>query len=144
MDTLPLAAYRELAQFRYEIRRFLQFSENAARQYGLEPQQHQALLTLKGLPPGTLPTVGELAMRLFLKPHSAVGLVDRLEEGGLVTRKPSPVDARQVLVALTRRGEAVLRKLSVVHREELRESGPRLLESLQAVLDGHHAEANRA
>ena len=141
---LSPTAYRELAQFRFEIRRFLQFSEDAARQYGLEPQQHQALLALKGMPEGVLPTIGELAARLSVKHHSAVGLVDRLEQAGLVTRKPSASDARQVLVTLTRSGEAVIRKLSVVHTEELQESGPRLLQSLETILVGHVSEVRSA
>jgi DNA-binding MarR family transcriptional regulator len=141
---LSPTAYRELAQFRFEIRRFLQFSENAARQYGLEPQQHQALLILKGLPEGTQPTIGELAARLFVKHHSAVGLVDRLEQAGLVTRKPSASDARQVLVILTRTGESVIRKLTVVHREELQESGPHLLQSLETILVGRLSEVHPA
>ena len=144
MNNLSLTEYRELAQFRFEIRQFLQFSEQAARDHGLEPQQHQALLALKGLTETTPATIGELAARLLLKHHSAVGLVDRLEKAGLLAREPSPGDARQVLVRLTRSGETLLRKLSLAHRQELQVSGPRLLDSLRTVLDGRSTEAHSA
>lgn len=110
----------------------------------MEPQQHQVLLALKGLPEATPATIGELAARLLLKHHSAVGLVDRLEKAGLISREPSPGDARQVLAKLTRPGETVLRKLSLAHRQEFQESGPRLLGALRTVLDGRSAEAQSA
>jgi DNA-binding MarR family transcriptional regulator len=140
MDNLSLTEYRELARFRFEIRQFLQFSEQAARDHGLEPQQHQALLALKGLPETTPATIGELAGRLLVKHHSAVGLVDRLEKAGLLSRRPNPGDARQVLVQLTHAGETVLRRLSLAHRLELQESGPQLLDALRTILDGRSPE----
>src|SRR4051794_26161522 len=102
---LDSSEYQKLEEFRFQIRRFLNFSEMAARDSGIEPQQHQALLVLKGLPSGRLPTIGHIAERLMLRHHSAVGLVDRLQLLGLVTRHSNPQDARQVLVQLTPKGE---------------------------------------
>ena len=125
--------YRKLEEFRFQIRRFLNFSENAAREAGIEPQQHQALLVLKGMPETSQPTIGRLAERLLLKHHSAVGLVDRLQSIGLVTRSPNPRDARQVLVSLSAKGERVLHRLSVAHRAELEETGPELAAALRAI-----------
>lgn len=126
--------YAALADVRYQIRRFLQRSARAARAAGLAPQQHQLLLALKALPPGLAPTVGALAERLQIQHHSAVGLIDRLAERGLVRRRRHGADRRQVLVALTRRGEAVLRALSVHHVEELRSVGPELSRALAALV----------
>ncbi len=125
--------YRKLEEFRFQIRRFLSFSETAARQSGIEPQQHQALLALKGRPEGSLPTIGLVADRLLLRHHSAVGLVDRLQSLGLVTREINPEDARQVLVQLTAKGERILHNLSLSHRRELEETGPSLAAALRAI-----------
>jgi len=125
--------YHKLEEFRYQIRRFLNFSEIAARKLDLEPQQHQALLTLKGMPSGMLPTVGRIAERLLLKHNSAVGLVDRLQSLGLVTRGVNSEDARQVLVLLTAKGEQVLHELTVAHRAELEDAGPKLAAALRAI-----------
>ena len=130
---LELAEYQKLEEFRYQIRRFLHFSEQAARDAGIEPQQHQALLALKGMPPEHLPTIGHLADRLLLKHHSAVGLVDRLQSLGLVNRHSNPNDARQVLLKLTRKGERILHGLSLAHRQELEESAPKLAGALRAI-----------
>jgi DNA-binding MarR family transcriptional regulator len=130
----PERDYRALAQFRHLIRSFLAFSTDAARKAGLPPQQHQALLSLKGLPPDRPPTVSSLAWHLQLRHHSAVGLVDRLTRKGLVRRLPGSVDRRQVLLSLTPRAQALLRRLSLQHREELKRSGPELFAALRAVL----------
>lgn len=127
---ITLADYRALAELRYQIRRFLRFSEQAARAAGLEPQQHQLLLAVKGLPEDRLPTIGELAERLQIQHHSAVGLVDRLEERGLVRRRQSGADRRQVIVDVTTEGEEVLRDLSLFHLAELRAAGPALVRAL--------------
>jgi DNA-binding MarR family transcriptional regulator len=127
--------YRTLAEFRYQIRRFLAFSERAARAHGLDAQQHQLLLALKGLPPDTAPTIGTLADRLHVRHHSAVGLVDRLHHKGLVTRESDEADRRRVLVRISPRGEAVLRKLTHLHEEELSTAGPLLLDTLHTLLN---------
>jgi DNA-binding MarR family transcriptional regulator len=123
-EPLDVGDHRALAEFRYQIRRFLHFSERAARAAGIEPQQHQFLLAVKGLPAEQEASVGALAERLQLKHNSVVGLVDRLEEKGLVSRERSTRDRRQVLVALTEAGEDLLRHLSLHHRAELRASAP--------------------
>ena len=117
--------YETLAAFRYALRRFIRFSEEAAQAAGITAQQYQALLAIKGFPSRDKVTVGELAERLQLRHHSAVGLIDRLVARKLAAREPSAEDRRQVLVQLTRRGEAVLEKLASVHRAQLKRIGPR-------------------
>lgn len=123
--------YKALADFRYEIRRFLNFSEQAARDAGIEPQQHQALLTIKGQPAGSQATVKDLAERLRIQHHSAVELSDRLEANGLIAKSRSGTDRRQVQLSLTSRGEKLLRGLSASHQEELRTAAPRLIAALR-------------
>jgi DNA-binding MarR family transcriptional regulator len=126
--------YHALAEFRYQIRRFLRFSEDAARSVGLGPQQQQLLLAIKGLAPGTEPTVGELASRLQIRHHSAVELIDRLEQRQFVVRQHSGEDRRRVRIELTPQGEHVLETLSVLHRAELQAAAPALLAALKALL----------
>src|SRR5579864_8619690 len=101
----PKIDYAALADFRYEIRRFLNFSEQAAREASIEPHQHQALLAIKGLPASQIATVGVLAERLQIQHHSAVELTDRLEAKRLIRRLRSHEDRREVLLTLTPRGE---------------------------------------
>ena len=134
--TLSHADYSALGEFRFRIRGFLQFSESAARAEGIEPQQHQLLLAVRALEHTDGPTIGTLADHLLIRHHSAVGLIDRMEERGLVQRVPGTQDRRQVRVQLTERGEAKLKRLSVIHREELRDSGPALVAALSSIL-GH-------
>ena len=131
---LTLADYRALADFRYQLRRFLHFSESAAREGGLEPQQHQLLLAVKGAPGGQPPTIGMLAERLQLRHHSTVELVDRMEDRKLVRRARAGEDRRQVLVSLTDAGESLLARLSAAHRAELRSVGPRLVRAVGALV----------
>src|SRR4051794_25686623 len=133
-DDLTADDSRALAEVRYRIRRFLHFSEQAARNAGLEPQQHQLLLALKGFPPDTAVTIGDLAERLLLQHHSAVELVDRLARRGLIERRRDEADRRRVLIRPTPVGEALLRDLSLPHRAELRSAGPALMRALQALL----------
>jgi DNA-binding MarR family transcriptional regulator len=133
---LILREYQELAEFRYQLRHFLQFSEVQARGHGIEPQQHQALLALKGLPAGAQPTIGELANRLALRHHTTVELVNRLEVAGFVKRQPDPADGRQILLHLTPQGTAKLRSLSLAHRDELQVKGRELSRALRAILRG--------
>jgi len=124
--SLDQSEYETLAAFRHALRQFLHFSEQAAEAVGLTPQQHQALLAVQGFPGGQGPSVGQLAERLQIRPHSAVGLVDRLIVRRLLRRQPSLEDRRQVRLALTPAGLALLEKLSLTHREELRRIGPHL------------------
>ena len=140
-SNLTPADYESLAEFRYQIRRFLSFSEQAARDVGLEPRQHQLLLALKGLPEGARPRIGELAERLQIQHHSAVELVNRLADAGFVRKHALPVDGqidgddrREVLLALTPKGDKVLRDLSLHHKRELRNAGPSLLAALRRVI----------
>jgi DNA-binding MarR family transcriptional regulator len=129
-----LEEYRELAEFRRQIRRFLHFSETVAKENRIEAQQHQLLLAVHGLPEGVKPTIREIASRLFIQHHSAVELVNRLESTGTIARFPSAEDRREVWIRLTPAGRAVLRKLVLAHRNELETSGPELARTLQAVL----------
>ena len=128
-----MAEYRALAELRYQIRRFLHFSEEQVRSQGMEPQQHQLLLAIHGLPRGVSATIGELADRLVLKHHSTVELIDRLEKRGYVHRRASSEDRRQVIVSLTPSGTSVLRKLSLAHHQELETAGPRLTTALRSL-----------
>lgn len=123
---LSKAEYETLAAFRYALRQFFHFSEAAALGAGITPQQHQALLAIKGFPQRDSVTVSELAERLQLRHHSVVGLIDRLAEEKLVLRTPSEKDRRQVLIRLTPRGEKVLGKLSFAHSKQLKQIGPEL------------------
>jgi len=134
MKTPSPIDYESLAEVRHQIRRFLRFSERAARSAGLEPHQHQLMLALKGLPPGTQPRVGELAERLQIKHHSTVELANRLAARGYLNRQRSTRDRREVLLSLTSKGEKVLRELSLYHRDELRSQGPILIQALKKAI----------
>jgi DNA-binding MarR family transcriptional regulator len=116
--------YETLAAFRYALRRFLNFSERVAQDRGLPVRQYLALLAIEGFPGRDFVSMGELAERLQIAPHSAVGLVNRLEAADLVRREPAPEDRRRVVVRLTCRGRARLEKLASAHHEELRTVGP--------------------
>lgn len=111
--------YQAIAAFRSELRRFLRFSDEAATAAGITPQQHQLLLAIRGHAGN--PSIGELAAELQIRHNSAVGLVDRLVQAGMVQRESSPSDARRVHVSLTEQGETVLAELTSAHRREHRE-----------------------
>jgi DNA-binding MarR family transcriptional regulator len=133
--------YRDLAEFRRQIRQFLHFSEATAKEHRIEPQQHQLLLAVHGLPEGVKPTIREIAARLFIQHHSAVELVNRLEVTGAIARSPGPEDKREVWIHLTSAGRAILRRLALAHRTELERSGPELARALSAVLRHSRKEA---
>jgi DNA-binding MarR family transcriptional regulator len=122
------ADYARLAEFRYLLRHFLAFSEAAAEDNGLTPQHHQALLAIRGFRgmSGDGLAVGELAERLGIRHHSAVGLVDRLAAHGLVRRHGAAGDRRRVLVGLTPKAETLLARLTLAHRDELKRLAPLL------------------
>jgi DNA-binding MarR family transcriptional regulator len=126
--------YRQLAAFRYEMRKFLAFSEQAARAAGVEPQQHQMLLAVRGLPDEVRPTVGAIAERLCVQHHTAVALVDKLEARGLLERERCQGDRRQVLLRVTKEGDALLGRLSALHRKQLLTVAPGMVAALQAIL----------
>lgn len=134
-DELTMNDYQALAEFRYQIRCFLHFSEQIAREAGLEPQQHQLLLALKGLPEGRKATVGELAERLQIQHHSTVELIDRMVENDLIQRNRDDADQRRVIIKLTNEGQEVLRKLSLLHHTELQTTGPSLVLALNRLID---------
>jgi DNA-binding MarR family transcriptional regulator len=127
--------YQALADFRFEIRRFLNFSERLAHAAGIEPQQHQALLVIKGLPAHRVASIGVLAERLLIQHHSTVELVNRLEAKGLLRRARSAADRREVVLTLSRRGETLLERLTRPHRAELQSAQPRLLAAIAAAID---------
>jgi DNA-binding MarR family transcriptional regulator len=126
MAKITKSEYETLAALRYRLRQFLRFSEEAAHRVGLTPQQHQALLAVKGFPGRDKITISELAERLQIRHQSAVGLTDRLAARNLIRRHSNPTDRRRVNLALTAHGEKVLENLSATHREQLRGIGPEI------------------
>jgi len=134
MKKLTLPEYRALAEFRYQIRKFLRFSERAVGEAGLESGQYQLMLAIKVMPSGLRPRIRELANRMHIQHHSAVELVNRLEAGGHVRRERAHADRREVLLALTPKGEKVLGELAVHHHEELRSSAPGLVAALRRLM----------
>ena len=124
---------KTLADFRYELRRFLHFSECAAEQAGLHPQQHQLLLQVAGAPEGAVVTIAYAAERLGLKHNSAVELVDRSEHEGLLTRTVDEGDKRRAILRVTRKGKHILGKLTGDHARELNELAPRLALALEHI-----------
>ena len=137
---IQLEDYQALAEFRYQIRLYLRFAEQMARAGGIEPQQHQVLLTVKGLPEEKKATIGEIAERLQIQHHSTVELIDRLVERGLVERQRDETDLRRVLVHLTPQGEEVLERLSTLALAELRTTGPALVRTLNVLVQDVIAE----
>jgi DNA-binding MarR family transcriptional regulator len=134
MKKLTLSDYQALAEFRYQIRKFLRFSERAVRTAGLELGQYQLMLAIKGMPEGVRPRIRELANRMQIQHHSAVELINRLEGGGYVKRARARDDRREVLLALTSKGDRVLGDLALHHHEELRSAAPGLVAALQRLM----------
>ena len=123
--------YLALGEFRYQLRRFLRHMEEASRLLGANPQQYQLVLAVKGLPRDVVPTIGQLAERMQLNHNSMVELVDRCEENNLLRRTRSAADRRQVTLSITPEGELLLRKLGMAARQELRDTGPVLVDVIQ-------------
>jgi len=132
--TMTAAEFRALAEFRYRIRIYLNGSEEAARNAGLEPQQYMLMLALRGLPVGREPSIREFADRMQLRHHTVVELVDRLERRQLLRRERSRTDRRQVILHLTARGEKILTRLARQRISELRTAAPALVRALTAVI----------
>lgn len=144
MKKLTVTDYQALSEFRFQIRRFLHFSDGAVAGAGLERGQYQLMLTIKGLPQGTRPRIRDIANRMLIQHHSAVELINRLEAGGYVRRERAEDDRREVLVQLTTKGERVLGELALHHHEELQDAAPALVASLRRVMTGKKAELMRA
>lgn len=133
--------YRALAEFRYQLRRFLRFSEESARSAGLAPQQHQLLLAIKSMPANEAATVNALAERMQLRQNSVVELIDRCVSRGLVGRAHCRDDRREVVVMLTAPAMEMLGNISQQNRQELNKRGPLLLKSLKRVLASQGAKS---
>ena len=136
--TKPSSAYpspllESLADFRFELRKFLHFSEEAAITAGLQPQQHQLLLQVAGAREGTPVTIAYAAKRLTLRHNSVVQLVNRSVREGFLLRAPDVGDQRRVLLQITPKGKKALKKLSIDHARELNILGPRLTLDLQRI-----------
>lgn len=127
---LSEAEYKALAEFRYQLRRFVRAMEEKVREAGLNPQQYQLLLAIRGLPAGMTPTITVLADRMQLNHNSMVEMVDRCEERGLIRRTRSGNDRRRVTLSITAEGGEHLRRLASASRQELRDMGPVLVDSL--------------
>jgi DNA-binding MarR family transcriptional regulator len=133
---LDLAHLRKLAEFRYQVRRFLHISHVAAEGAGMRFQQYQMLQCVCGMPEGVEPTIANVAARMFLKHNSTVELVDRTIAQGLLRRTGDPHDHRRILLRVTPEGERILASLGEFHTLQLEESGPELVEALNDVLEG--------
>ena len=136
MKKLTLADYQALAEFRFQIRRFLHFSDRAVEKAGLERGQYQLMLSIKGMPDDLRPRIRDVANRMQIQHHSAVELINRLEAGGYVHRERATNDRREVLLQLTAKGEKVLAELALHHHEELQEAAPELVAALRRVMAG--------
>ncbi len=137
----PDLLLRTLAEFRFELRCFLHFSESASLEAGLHPQQHQLLLQVAGAPKDTSVTIAYAAERLGLKHNSAVELVDRSEREGLLSRTVDATDKRRAILRLTRKGKLILGRLAGNHARELNELGPRLAKTLKNISRYSHESA---
>lgn len=137
-DDVTLLDYRTLAEFRYQIQRYMASSDKAAEAAGLRSRQYQLLLAVKGLPEGVEPTIRNLAERLDIRHHSAVELVDRLEQRGLVMRQRSDVHRSFVFVRITPEGESMLRKLVASRKADLKTAGPILVKALTTLTKKHN------
>jgi DNA-binding MarR family transcriptional regulator len=138
------ARLRTLAEFRYQLRLFLHFSETAALKFGLQPQQHQLLLQIAAVPDRVAATIGYAAERLGLRHNTVVELTNRCQEAGLVVRKQAGSDQRCVLLEVSPRGREMLEALSIDHARELNELAPRLIRTLTTLRAVHRKPERRA
>src|SRR5580692_11250187 len=138
-ETIGVEQFRKLAEFRFQLRKFLHFSHAAAEQCGVRPQQYQMLQCISGMPAELDPTIANVAARMLLKHNSAVELVDRTIEQGLLRRLGDAADHRRILLRMTPQGERVLASLAAFHTKELEHLGPELVRALGRVLNssGH-------
>ncbi|MBB3656963.1 DNA-binding MarR family transcriptional regulator [Rhizobium sp. BK650] len=141
-DDLTDADYEALSNLRYTLRRFMDFSASAAQEEGLPAQQHQALLAIRGHRGEDAMTIGLLAERLLIAPHSATELVGRLVTAGYVSRRTDPADKRRQTLELTEKAIDVLKRLTAIHLTEIREMAPQLIAILQGLQAGSEFEAD--
>ena len=134
-SAMQVDQFRKLAEFRFQLRKFLQFSHAVAEERGIRPQQYQLLLCVHGMPAVLDPTIANVAARMLLKHNSAVELVDRTIDQGLLRRSPDPTDHRRILLRVTPEGEHVLASLADYHMQELEQAGPELIRALRRVLN---------
>lgn len=132
--SLSSEQYRRLAEFRYQMRRFLHFSQEAAAGAGLHTKQYQMLQVIAGMPDGMAPTIAAVASRMCLRHNSAVELVNRTIEANLIRKVADPVDHRRLLLQITPSGQRILASLMEYHMRELEELGPELIRALKRVL----------
>jgi DNA-binding MarR family transcriptional regulator len=138
---MSVEQYRRLAEFRYQMRRFLHFSQQAAAEAGIHPRQYQLLQAIAGIPEDMSPTIAAIASRMCLRHNSAVELVNRTIEANLIRKAPDPVDHRRLLLQITPSGQRLLASLVEFHLRELDELGPELIRALKRVLS--MAQENR-
>ncbi len=136
---LTEAEYMALAEFRFQLRKFLRHMEEEAREFQINPQQYQLVLAIKGLPKGEVPSISCMAERMQLNHNSMVELVDRCEDHGLVRRVRSGTDRRQVTLSITTEGEIMLKKLGSAARIELRSVGAQLVDSVLKITGEHRS-----
>ncbi len=143
LNSVTQADFQCLAEFRFQLRRFLNFSNAAAEEAGVRPQQYQLLLCVSGMPDELEPTIAHVASRMMLKHNSAVELVDRTNEQGRLRRAADPVDHRRILLRVTAQGERLLASLAAYHLEELDQAGPELIRALRRVLSAKAGAGSR-
>jgi DNA-binding MarR family transcriptional regulator len=139
VKTLSRTEYKALAEFRYQIRRYLRYMEEKARARGYNPQQYQLLLAIEGLPEHQLPTIKTVAERMQLNHNTTVGLVDRCEKRGLLRRERAGLDRRVVTLVLTPAGKRMMQEQASASRSELQEIGPVLFSSLRQLISNRQA-----
>ena len=142
--SLSRTEYKALAEFRYQIRRYLRYMEEKARARGYNPQQYQLLLAIEGLPEHQIPTIKTVAERMQLNHNTTVGLVDRCEKRGFLRRERAGLDRRLVTLVLTPAGKRMMQEQASASRAELQEIGPVLFSSLRQLLSSRQPSRDRA